>query len=272
MINLYKQIGETPLQALKRLRRQQPELKGERLSYAGRLDPMAAGILPVLVGEENDRREEFLSAKKRYVFTVLFGVQTDTFDLLGLPTRSVDNCRSCGKEEQKSAACFLCTTNSGSVTIKRSQLQKLSSDLIGPRDMRYPPYSSQTVTLDGKKKPLWKVARQGRLDAVEIPKKEIDVYDLECRQLRSITKGGVLSTVINQVDKVDGNFRQPEITAEWRGVITGMDDQACLPVATFGLHCSAGTYVRRLANTMGKRLGVPATTFSILRTATGDTS
>jgi hypothetical protein len=87
MIKLYKKIAETPLQALKRLRRRRPELADARLSYAGRLDPMACGILPVLVGEENDRRENFLGRDKTYVFTVLFGVATDTFDLLGIPKK-----------------------------------------------------------------------------------------------------------------------------------------------------------------------------------------
>ena len=41
VLNLYKQLGETPAERLERLRAQKPEYAHEVLSYAGRLDPMA---------------------------------------------------------------------------------------------------------------------------------------------------------------------------------------------------------------------------------------
>jgi tRNA pseudouridine55 synthase len=89
VLNLYKYRGETPLQRIERYRKDNPEFKNVPLSYAGRLDPMAEGVLLVLAGEENKKREEYLGLEKEYLFDVLFGFATDTYDLLGVMTDAV---------------------------------------------------------------------------------------------------------------------------------------------------------------------------------------
>ena len=54
VLTIYKNKGETPLQALSRLRKEKPELEKETLSYAGRLDPLAEGLMLVLIGDANN--------------------------------------------------------------------------------------------------------------------------------------------------------------------------------------------------------------------------
>ena len=58
-IVIYKKVGETPLEALDRLRKIKPEYREETLSYAGRLDPVAEGVMLVLVGEECKNKEKY---------------------------------------------------------------------------------------------------------------------------------------------------------------------------------------------------------------------
>ena len=262
MIKLYKQIGETPLEALKRLRRQRPELSEMRLSYAGRLDPMAAGILPVLVGEENDRREEFLNRDKTYFFTVLFGVQTDTFDLLGVPELDTDFMQASQKTDRFAV-------NNKDFSLTKSKLTEVCEQLKGANTMQYPPYSSKTVMLDGTKTPLWKVARAGRLDEVVIPEKTTQIYDLSVRETKWLEKNYIIYYIINQIEKVDGDFRQDEITNKWEKVLGGIDDQSKLPTAKFRVRCSSGTYIRRLVDRLGVQIGIHTTLFSLLRTDVG---
>jgi tRNA pseudouridine55 synthase len=56
-----------------------------RIGHAGTLDPMATGVLPLLVGRAT-RLAQFLSAaRKTYVAAVRFGWSTDTCDALGTP-------------------------------------------------------------------------------------------------------------------------------------------------------------------------------------------
>ena len=78
VVNLYKNLGETPRERLERLRLQKPHYAHEVLSYAGRLDPMAEGVMLCLVGSANHRREEYLNKGKEYILDVLFGFATDT--------------------------------------------------------------------------------------------------------------------------------------------------------------------------------------------------
>jgi len=255
MIKLYKQIGETPLQALKRLRRRRPELADARLSYAGRLDPMACGILPVLVGEENDRREDFLGKDKTYTFTILFGFSTDTFDLLGKPTeRNLSSAKKLLEDESDFT----------------DKLNRICDRFVGEWSMRYPPYSAKTVELDGEKKPLWKIARAGRLDEVTLPTKQVTIYDLKLLRTRLMSREYLQRYITHYVTKLDGDFRQDEIITSWENVLTKA--LQTLPAAKCRLHCSSGTYVRRLVQEIGSRLSTGGTTFFLLRTGVSEKS
>lgn len=85
VLKLYKNLGETPLECLERFRVSNPEYANEKMTYAGRLDPMAEGLLIALVGDECKKKDEYLGLDKEYVFEVLFGFQSDTYDILGIP-------------------------------------------------------------------------------------------------------------------------------------------------------------------------------------------
>lgn len=85
VLKLYKNLGETPLECLERFRASNPEYANEKMTYAGRLDPMAEGVMIALVGEECKKKDEYLGLDKEYIFEVLFGFETDTFDILGIP-------------------------------------------------------------------------------------------------------------------------------------------------------------------------------------------
>ena len=88
VLKLYKDLGETPLECVERFKSDNPEYKDLPMTYAVMLDPMAEGLLIVLVGEECKKKDEYLGLSKEYVFEVLFGFMTDTYDLLGLPKTS----------------------------------------------------------------------------------------------------------------------------------------------------------------------------------------
>jgi tRNA U55 pseudouridine synthase TruB len=86
ILNLYKEAGETPLECMERFRLAHKEYGGVPMTYAGRLDPLASGVLLVLASEARFKREEFLALPKEYEFECLWGISTDTYDPLGLIT------------------------------------------------------------------------------------------------------------------------------------------------------------------------------------------
>lgn len=52
---LYKPVSITPLELIEKFRLDNPLYKDSKLGYAGRLDPMAEGLLLILVGDENKK-------------------------------------------------------------------------------------------------------------------------------------------------------------------------------------------------------------------------
>ncbi len=54
-----------------------------RVGHCGTLDPLAAGVLPLAIGNATRLSEHVLGAPKTYIAAVLFGVQTTTDDLEG---------------------------------------------------------------------------------------------------------------------------------------------------------------------------------------------
>src|SRR5271154_3824757 len=65
-----------------RLRR----ITGERsIGHLGTLDPMATGVLPLLLGKYTRLAQFFAAAEKSYSGTIRFGFATDTYDAEGEP-------------------------------------------------------------------------------------------------------------------------------------------------------------------------------------------
>src|SRR3978361_250297 len=57
---------------------------GERsVGHLGTLDPMATGVLPLLLGKYTRLAQFFGQAEKLYTGTIRFGFATDTFDAEG---------------------------------------------------------------------------------------------------------------------------------------------------------------------------------------------
>src|SRR3990167_11197474 len=79
-----KKIGETPLERLEKVRKEEKIDAKTPMTYAGRLDPMAQGLLIILVGEECKNKEKYTNLNKEYELEIIFGIETDTQDVLGL--------------------------------------------------------------------------------------------------------------------------------------------------------------------------------------------
>ena len=80
-IYLYKPIGQTPNELIDKYKKE--NVNAKKVSFAGRLDPMAHGTMALLVNEECKLHDTYISRDKTYEFEILFGFKTDTFDVLG---------------------------------------------------------------------------------------------------------------------------------------------------------------------------------------------
>jgi len=77
-----KPAGMTSHDVVNRLRR----LSGTRkIGHLGTLDPMATGVLPLLIGRATRLAQFFAPAEKQYAARIRFGCATDTYDGEGTP-------------------------------------------------------------------------------------------------------------------------------------------------------------------------------------------
>src|SRR6476646_15904 len=58
----------------------------KKVGHLGTLDPMATGVLPLVIGRATRLAQFFLRADKVYEATVRFGFSTNTYDIDGTPT------------------------------------------------------------------------------------------------------------------------------------------------------------------------------------------
>lgn len=241
-MNLYKNIGETPRERLERLRIQKPEYEHEVLSYAGRLDPMAEGVLLCLVGSANKRREQYLDMSKEYTLDVLFGFSTDTYDILGRVMDAGD-----------------------AKHVRPKEIKKGLNEFRGTFAQEYPPFSSKTV--EGKSLIEW--ARGGAISTLVLPRRVVVIYDIALTSVYKVDEHTLLNYIEESVEKVDGDFRQDEIMRLWKRRLKAEGTRE-FPCATVTISCSSGTYARSIAHGLGGQLGVPALALHILRNKVGE--
>ena len=268
VIVLNKKEGETPLEALESFRAKNKIDKNVKMTYAGRLDPMASGLLLILTGEETKNKEKYLKLDKEYEFEILFGFATDTYDVLGIP--KVNNFfRSSDSRVPIPARPF----KKYSPLEFRNMIQRNLKHFTRKFIQEYPMYSSKTV----KGKPLFTYARSGK--DVEIPEREVNVKSLKFVKLRKVNNKKLLENIEKRIKKVKGpastregkptrggDFRQEEILKIWR---KKLGKEGNFYISSFKINCSSGTYVRGIANSLGEKLNIPSLAFSIKRTRIG---
>ncbi|MFA5651909.1 MAG: hypothetical protein WC933_00920 [Candidatus Paceibacterota bacterium] len=254
ILNLYKNRGETPLECILRYKKDNPEYKNDKMTYAGRLDPLAEGLLLVLVGEECKNKEKYLGLDKTYEVDVLFGFATDTYDILG---------KVCQTSKNKHLKC-----EDGFDYTDVEKFQCINKDIktfIGKFSQKYPPFSSKTI----KGKSLFSLFKSGELKDDDIPEKEVEIKDIKIIGGRTISKNDLEKYIKESVNLVKGDFRQKEILKIWDKILKETKLENFM-IISMKVDCSSGTYMRSLANSIGEKVGISALALNIKRIKVGE--
>jgi len=202
-----------------------------KISYIGRLDPMASGIIIYLEGDELKDRDKYMDMDKTYKFNLIIGILTDTGDCLG----KISKIQSVN-------------------TINITKLTEIFSEFIGEYEQRYPVYSAYQIHKNGMKKPLWYFAKNEiELEESDIPKHIIKIYNLE-QDAKPIFSIKNMNYFMEQVEMIpDGlELRKEEIMAQYQEY-----DKIRLIGIPMLAKVSSGTYIRQLCMDIGDKLGVP---------------
>ena len=238
-----KKVGQTPLECIDEIKKNEPKLVHLPLTYAGRLDPLAKGLLLILVGDECHKKDEYLALSKEYEVTILFGFETDTYDVMG---------KIIGQKDTEELNNY-------------EMLENILPQFTGRIRQAYPPYSSRTVL----GKPLFKWAREGKINEITIPSHDVFVEKIEMIKQEKINGDKLLNKIKGDISKVKGDFRQTDIINIWKDVLNEKKEQEFNTV-TLRISCGSGVYVRGLAHDLGHALKIPALALEIIRTKVGE--
>lgn len=234
-----KTRGETLAMLLDRFRELHNLDHRTKLTYAGRLDPMAEGLVIILAGEDRFQKDTLLGLDKEYVVEVLLGVGTDSLDPLGrIHTVAFKHFEQ------------------GSIATVVKEMENITV-------LPYPVYSS--VPVAGA--PLFVHARAGK--QVDVPLKKVKIYEAQIENIRTENLKDLVEEIVCSVQKVMGDFRQQETVVCWQELLKENSDQQ-ITLVRLRIRASSGTYMRVLAQWLGEQLGVPALAYMIRRTKIGD--
>lgn len=149
LLLINKPTGLTSHDVVSRVRR---ILKTKEVGHSGTLDPLATGLMVLLIGEATKLSSFVTEGNKSYEVGVKLGVSTDTLDITGQVL----------SEKQ--------------VTQNSSQILEMALSLIGEMNLPIPMYSAKK--LDGKK--LYEYAREG--EKIEQPSKVMNFWDVKPTQ------------------------------------------------------------------------------------------
>ena len=127
------------------------KLTNQKVGHTGTLDPLAEGVLPILVGKATRCSKYLINHNKKYIVKLKLGVKTDTLD-----------------EEGK----IIEKKNVDSKIMDKTNIENTLELFIGKQTQIPPIYSA--IKVNGKK--LYEYARKGQ--KVEIPKREIEIYEM----------------------------------------------------------------------------------------------
>ncbi len=132
------------------------KILGEKVGHTGTLDPLAQGVLPILIGKATKCSAYLTNHDKTYQVELKLGIKTETADGEGN---------------------ILQEENVSEEILKKEYVEKVLLSMVGKQEQVPPIYSA--IKVNGKK--LYEYARKGQ--EVEIKPREITIYSMKLNNI-----------------------------------------------------------------------------------------
>ena len=144
---IHKTAGMTSHDVVAHVRRITAE---KSVGHLGTLDPMATGVLPLVLGRFTRLAQFYNDADKRYEGIIRFGWATDTYDAEGSPTSA-----------------------ERPVNFSIDELRDAAKQFVGVIEQLPPPFSAKKIAGI----PAYRLARKGQ--PVELKPRQVEIKELE---------------------------------------------------------------------------------------------
>lgn len=154
----------------------------DKAGHTGTLDPLATGVLPILIGRAVKASEYVTSEDKHYSATLLLGIETDTEDITGAILSTSDRIPS------------------------EDEVMDAITKMVGKITQTPPMYSA--IKVGGKK--LYELAREGKV--IDRPSREVTIYSIDAKRLSEkeykldvhCSKGTYIRTLLADIGRLLG--------------------------------------------------------------------
>ena len=163
------------------------KMLNKKVGHTGTLDPMAEGVLPILIGKGTQLSKYLINHDKKYIVELQLGIKTDTADSEGkiIEEKTVNKTK-----------------------LSKENITNVLQTFIGKQEQIPPIYSA--IKVNGKK--LYEYAREGK--SVELPIKKVIINKIELLNVNqnkftfkcNVSKGTYIRSLINDICKKLGTI------------------------------------------------------------------
>lgn len=209
------------------------------VGHTGTLDPLASGLMIILLGEATKLSSYFSEKNKKYLVEVLFGLETDSLDITGKLRTCILNQTSEKDDCNLNQIQFLQSIE--------SKLPEILQNKTGEKEYEIPLFSAKKI--DGVR--LYEHAHAVHL-APELPKKLMNFYII--KQVDAFTNSVLdleqwISSLELRMQKFTNDQR---LKSEFANLKTNISALVTLPKLSFEVECSKGSFIRSWAQSLGE--------------------
>lgn len=219
-----------------------------KVGHAGTLDPLADGLLIVLVGRDATRQQDsFMGLPKIYEGTIVLGISSESEDAEGPLQLNADF------EHLK--------------ILTAEKISSVFAQFIGTTEQIPPLYSA--IQVDGKR--LYKAARSGTTADIVIPTRTITIDAIELLNFTPLSTNATPEKITELLKGIPPEDLKHRDRYQWY-TQRSIELQKFLPTARIRVHCQKGVYIRSLARDLGTALHTTAFLGNLTRTHIGNYS
>ncbi len=239
-----KNIGETTSELSSRIKK---EYSCNKVAVCGKLDPMARGVVRVLINENTKLMEQYLNSIKTYRFKLVLGIKTDTDDIMGL------------------------VSHTNNLSHNTTMINKYIIEICSRKIQHFHPFSAIKVKINGDRRSLHHWTLAGKINRSNLPSKDISVENIVIDKPYFILISDYYSIICHRLSSISTNnidiFRVKPIISSWTNtyhdLMTKSVDQ--VQVIPIELRVSSGFYVRMLSYYLFEDYGIESHIFDIHR-------
>jgi tRNA pseudouridine55 synthase len=213
----------------------------QKATHTGVLDPLAEGVIIVLLGDERYQKLDHSGWLKEYEFEITYGLATDSFDGMGVAIKT-----------------------DFTKKVEQSYLENVLKSFVGPYSQKVPLYSAKKV--GGQR--LFMYPKLG-MQPPELPIKTGRIHAIDLQEFSESTIHTKVKDAVEKVKSIkQGDFRQQEILNAWSAFLASTQD-TIVETAKVRVVMTRGLYVRSLCQDIAHKTDKPAFVSSLVRTKNG---